>query len=60
LAEGIIQLSKIRQVVRQNADWASAERLPTRDEHSTAAAGISVTDCGLAFVFIGFRDTQVA
>src|ERR1019366_2116556 len=50
---GIIQLSKIRQVVRHIADWASAERLPTRDEDSTATAGIRWTVWRWAFVFIG-------
>ena len=53
VAEGIIQLSKIRQVVRHIADWASAERLPTRDEDSTATAGIRWTVWRWAFVFIG-------
>ena len=60
VAEGIIQLSKIRQVVRHIADWASAERLPTRDEDSMATAGIPVIDCDFTFVFNGVGVSEVA
>ena len=60
VAEGIIQLSKIRQVVRHIADWASAERLPTRGEDSMATAGIPVIDCDFTFVFNGVGVSEVA
>src|ERR1039458_8689383 len=40
-------------MVRHIADWASAERLPTRGEDSTETAGIRWTVWRWAFVFIG-------
>ena len=55
---GIIQLSKIRRVVWQNVHWTSAQRLPTRSEHSTTAVGIRWTVWRWAFVFIGVGEVE--
>ena len=40
-----IQLSKIRQVVRQNAHGRVQATFPIRDEDSMAATGIRLTGC---------------
>jgi hypothetical protein len=51
-------LSKIRRVVWQNVHWTSAQRLPTRSEHSTTAVGIRWTVWRWAFVFIGVGEVE--